>query len=269
MALLLYKSKEMFSTTELIRKSKMIFDKIVDNEIDKAIIMRDGKPGFLLMDFEKYESIMEEYENLKLEYEKLTSSKNKRKKESKDIKIKPKKPKDIKKEFFKEDDKEVLTPSEKPKETIPEVLEEKKIEEEKSESIVSRATHSSIVETVETKEEKKAKLLSQIPQVTQEEVEDIKDIKKDLSPTKEDLDEATELKEALGKIKNLNFSEEEKQKVEAQIKQRIQKAREERAKLLEEENKLDKEDLKEELKLQVQLKKEKKKKDEELSEFWN
>jgi hypothetical protein len=65
MALLLYKSKEMFSTTELIRKSKMIFDKIVDEEIEKAIIMRDGKPGFLLMDFEKYESIMAEYENIK------------------------------------------------------------------------------------------------------------------------------------------------------------------------------------------------------------
>lgn len=65
MALLLYKSNEMFSATELIRKSKIIFDKILDKEIEKAIILRDGKPSFLLMDFEKYENIMAEFEELK------------------------------------------------------------------------------------------------------------------------------------------------------------------------------------------------------------
>ena len=65
MALLLYKSDEMFSATQLIRQSKMIFDKVVNNEIEKAIILRDGKPGFLLMDFEKYEKIMADYEKLK------------------------------------------------------------------------------------------------------------------------------------------------------------------------------------------------------------
>ncbi len=65
MGLLLYKSNEMFSSTELIRKSKTIFNKIIDNEIEKAVIMRDGKPGFLLMDFEKYEAIMAEFEELK------------------------------------------------------------------------------------------------------------------------------------------------------------------------------------------------------------
>ena len=65
MGLLLYKSNEMFSSTELIRKSKKIFNKIIDEEIEKAIIMRDGKPGFLLMDFAKYEEIMAEFEMLK------------------------------------------------------------------------------------------------------------------------------------------------------------------------------------------------------------
>ncbi len=65
MGLLLYKSNEMFSATELIRKSKMIFDKIIEKKIDKAIILRDGKPSFLLMDFEKYEKIMAEFEELK------------------------------------------------------------------------------------------------------------------------------------------------------------------------------------------------------------
>ena len=65
MGLLLYKSDEMFSSTELIRKSKMVFDKVVNKEIEKAIILRDGKPTFLLMEFKKYEKIMAEYEKLK------------------------------------------------------------------------------------------------------------------------------------------------------------------------------------------------------------
>jgi hypothetical protein len=49
----------------LIRKSKPIFEKILSNEIEKAIILRDGKPSFLLMEFTKYEKIMAEYEQLK------------------------------------------------------------------------------------------------------------------------------------------------------------------------------------------------------------
>ena len=65
MGLLLYKSDEMYSSTELIRKSKMIFDKILEDQIDKAIILRDGRPCFLLMEFKKYETIMAEYEELK------------------------------------------------------------------------------------------------------------------------------------------------------------------------------------------------------------
>lgn len=86
MGLLLYKSDEMYSSTELIRKSKMIFDKVLDKEIDKAIILRDGKPCFLLMEFKKYEKIMAEYEELKayvssLENGTKTPKKKKNKKE--------------------------------------------------------------------------------------------------------------------------------------------------------------------------------------------
>jgi hypothetical protein len=62
---LLYASNEMFSSTQLIRKSKDIFDKLSSNEIDKAIILRDGKPNFMLLDFNKYEKIMKEYSLLK------------------------------------------------------------------------------------------------------------------------------------------------------------------------------------------------------------
>lgn len=56
-----YTSEEMFSSTELIRKSKMVFDKLNKKEIEKAIILRDGKPSFMLLDFESYEKIMKEY----------------------------------------------------------------------------------------------------------------------------------------------------------------------------------------------------------------
>lgn len=65
MSLLQYTSKEMFSSTDLIRKSKMVFDKINNKEIEKAIILRDGKPSFMLMDFTKYEELITEYLELK------------------------------------------------------------------------------------------------------------------------------------------------------------------------------------------------------------
>ena len=65
MSLLQYKSNEMFSSTELIRKSKMVFDKVSNNQIEKAIILRDGKPSFILLDFNKYEELITEYLELK------------------------------------------------------------------------------------------------------------------------------------------------------------------------------------------------------------
>ncbi|MFK2822290.1 hypothetical protein ACH5BK_04845 [Arcobacter sp. YIC-80] len=76
MNLLQYTSKEMFSSTELIRKSKMVFDKLSNNEIEKAVILRDGKPSFILLDFDKYETIIEDYERLQKENKKLKEKKN-------------------------------------------------------------------------------------------------------------------------------------------------------------------------------------------------
>lgn len=60
-----YTSEEMFSSTELIRKSKLVFDKLHKKEIEKAIILRDGKPSFMLLDFAIYEKLMKEYLLLK------------------------------------------------------------------------------------------------------------------------------------------------------------------------------------------------------------
>ncbi len=60
-----YRSEEMFSSTELIRKSKKVFDKLQKKEIEKAVILRDGKPSFLILDFSSYEDLMSEYLSLK------------------------------------------------------------------------------------------------------------------------------------------------------------------------------------------------------------
>lgn len=65
MSLLQYTSKEMFSSTELVRKNKSIFDKLNKKEIEKAVILRDGKPSIMLLDFEEYERIIGDYLNLK------------------------------------------------------------------------------------------------------------------------------------------------------------------------------------------------------------
>lgn len=65
MGLLQYTSDEMYSSTELVRKSKNIFDKLNKKEIEKAIILRDGKPGIILLDFNEYEKIMKDYLELK------------------------------------------------------------------------------------------------------------------------------------------------------------------------------------------------------------
>ena len=65
MGLLQYTSDEMYSSTELVSKSKNIFDKLNKKEIEKAIILRDGKPGIILLDFNEYEKIMKDYLELK------------------------------------------------------------------------------------------------------------------------------------------------------------------------------------------------------------
>ncbi|MGB5919127.1 hypothetical protein [Arcobacter sp.] len=62
-SLLQYKSNEMIPSTQLIRKSKQVFDSIHNEKIDKAVILRDGKPSFILMDFKKYEEMVNYFLN--------------------------------------------------------------------------------------------------------------------------------------------------------------------------------------------------------------
>lgn len=78
MSLLQYSSKEMFSATDLVRKNKYIFDKLNSKEIEKAVILKDGKPSFIMMDFEFYENIIAEFQKLKTKksIQKENNSKN-------------------------------------------------------------------------------------------------------------------------------------------------------------------------------------------------
>lgn len=73
MSKIYYSSDEMFSSTDLIRKSKPIFDLLVAKSIEKAVILRDGKPSFILLDFFEYEKLMKDYISLKSQNSKSVS----------------------------------------------------------------------------------------------------------------------------------------------------------------------------------------------------
>ncbi|MBD3841443.1 MAG: hypothetical protein IE909_06080 [Campylobacterales bacterium] len=242
MALLLYKSEEMFSATELIRKSKMVFDKVANHEIEKAIILRDGKPCFLLMDFEKYETIMAEYEQLR-------STKNIKTKQS-----------TIQK---KRAESKIQLPPQNP---IP--------PQERKEILESSATK---IDPIELKVREENKLLNDLNQIQEEsDVEETQDFRfqDDFEEQKETetipkITQEQEILEALDKIKHISLSDEERQKVEQRIKQKIIQARKEREELAKQEPIIEKEELKEELQVQVQLKQINQKKERELKEFWD
>ena len=239
MGLLLYKSNEMFSSTELIRKSKMIFNKIIDEEIEKAIIMRDGKPGFLLMDFAKYEEIMAEFEELKA------------RDASKSIEKKAKKKEVIKNNPIQEIKKE---------EVVVKLKEELKTTDIKVDKV--KIQPSQVIPPRPIKEEIIIELKDEDEVITQDIVEE-KDIEID------EITEDEEISQALERIKSMNFDETMKKVAEKKIKERILEARRNREKLREEEEKDNKVDLKEELEIQVDLKEKNIKKERELKEFWD
>lgn len=88
MSLLQYTSNEMFSSTELVRKNKNIFDKLNKKEIEKAVILRDGKPNIILLDFYEYEKIIAEYLSLKEQIKSLSIIKENKKVQSKESIVK-------------------------------------------------------------------------------------------------------------------------------------------------------------------------------------
>jgi len=221
MGLLLYKSNEMYSSTELIRKSKMIFNKVLDKEIEKAIILRDGKPCFLLMEFQKYEKIMAEFEELK--------------------------------EYVN---------------SLEEIPQKQKIKGEENKVKNKNITHSKTdqIKTPPLKKTTQNKSDIPIQKITPE--DQMKIEKKQIVQKEPIISEEQEIKEAYASIDAMNFNDEMKQEAQEKIKIRILQARQERAKVLADEEQ-NKKDLKEELILQRQLKEVKMKKDRELQEFWD
>ena len=186
----------MFSSTELIRKSKMIFNKIIDQEIEKAIIMRDGKPGFLLMDFAKYEEIMAEFEDLKAQSL------------SKTIENKSKKKEIIEKSPVQEIKIDTIK-------TVP-TLEKQKIKIQPSQVVPPRP----IKEEIIVEKDDKAIIDENKKSIDQEE---------NILGT--EVTEEEEIKKALESIKSMNFDDNMKAHAEKKIKERILEARRNREKL--------------------------------------
>jgi len=234
MGLLLYSSNEMFSSTELIRKSKPIFDKILSNEIEKAIILRDGKPSFLLMEFTKYEKIMAEYEQLKQYVQKQKAKQQKAK-------------------TIKTPDT-TLVQEQEPIEQQDIVVQ--KIEEEIQET-------EKIQETKEVQEEiEKTKEIQEA-----QEIQETQEIQEETKPQTKELTQEEEIQEAFKNIEHLNFDEKMKKIAQDKIRQKIILARQERERQKEQER-LEQEEQEriEQEKLQ-QIQEETQKKQQELQEF--
>ena len=236
MALLLYKSNEMFSSTELIRKSKMIFDKILGRKIEKAIILRDGKPSFLLMEFAKYEKIMAEYEELKeyiSEMEEGTIPKKK-------VKVRKSEEKKKKKEKSEADKK----------------LKEELVENSKRIAI----SKMDYVEDIQKKRKEQEEVKKAESEKLVEKTEEIpnEDMVEDISATEE-------ISEAFSSIDSMDIDESKKEEAKAKIKAKILEARKARESMELEDPK----QKKQEEQLEEQIAEDKLKKEQELEEFWD
>ncbi len=198
---LLYSSNEMYSSTELIRKSKTIFDKIIKNEIDKAIILRDGKPSFILLDFDKYEKIMSEYDTFKSK-SLLKETKEPKKKKEKVI---------VQKEKTKKKKEEISSEKNKSKKNIDETIKENKI---KSSELVE--------EFIEKKKERVAPpapvfefndtpLVQEDDEIIVEEILIEEDSEKKLEE---------EISQGLEVLEEMDFDEEFKKEVEKKVRER-------------------------------------------------
>lgn len=202
MGLLLYKSDEMYSSTELIRKSKMIFDKVLDQEIDKAIILRDGKPCFLLMEFQKYEKIMAEYEKLKEYVNSIENTPSKKElKKNKKIKVTKKTIQEETEEEIKEEPKinlpiQNITPEDKAK------IEQKNLQLQEENPLTEEQELKEAMESIESmnfddemKEEAQKKIHSRIVQARKERAKILADEKQHQEDLKEELILQSQLKE--------------------------------------------------------------------------
>jgi hypothetical protein len=244
MGLLLYKSDEMFSSTELIRKSKSIFDKILGKKIEKAIILRDGKPSFLLMEFSKYEKIMAEYEELKSKVEKNSSQKNDK------IKKKKKKAEEV---AIEEEKFQLKTDLEQGAKKIS--FESGDYGKKEAPQAVALQNEDEVQSDPQPKEHKQ--------NIAEEPKQELKE--EDITQEEESLSQEQEIQKALERIDAMNLDDEMKEQAKQKVRLKIIQARKERALLAQEQEKK----LQEEKELERQVEEEKQKKEQELEEFWD
>lgn len=260
MGLLLYKSDEIFSQKELQENNQLIFKKITDNEIDKAVILNDSEVKFLVMDFSKYENIMKEYEELKNRYSTNT----------KEIEI-------------EEDEIKIPQPQEDLDNIIEDIIDEE-IESENEEppkkidpaKVVPPRPEDNKEEIEEIIVEKEILTYDEVTIVTKGIAEENNkngetiqiDNKEEAEEEIVELSEEEEINQALETIKGIDFDDDMRAMAEAKIKERILKARKERAlsAKTEEETPQEKKQ-EEEIKKTVEVKN--KKKEKALSEFWS
>jgi hypothetical protein len=225
-------------------------------KIEKAIILRDGKPSFLLMEFSKYEKIMAEYEELKSKVEsshtdkKSNVKKAKPKNETNEVEsqeqLKHELKEGAKKISFESGDYATKSVSQsKP-------LPKQNVEEEKKNNVQMNEKHY---------EEEKSEQDNDSEQIV-EETED----KIDNSINKEEtLTEEEEIQKAFRSVDAMNLDDDMKVQAKEKVRLKIIQARKERALLAQEQEKK----IEEERELERQVEAEKNKKEQELEEFWD
>lgn len=63
--MILERSDQAISSTDLQRRSKELLDRLTSGEQDKYIVMRDSKPAVAMLPIDTYEAILQELETLR------------------------------------------------------------------------------------------------------------------------------------------------------------------------------------------------------------
>lgn len=266
MGLLLYKSDEIFSQKELAENNQVIFKKITDNEIDKAVILNDSEVKFLVMEFSKYENIMKEYMELKDRYS--IDNKIEDTEEDEDEIIIPKKQDDLDNiiDDLMDDMEEEI---EEIEEIKPKKIDPAKVVPPRPENNIEEIDEPIKVEEIVTYDEVTI-VTKGIAEENNKNTETIQQIDNDEKKEEivEELSEEEEINKALETIQGIDFDDDMRRMAESKIRQKILKARKERALLAstQEETEEEKEEEKE-IKHIVEVKNQKK--DKALSEFWS
>lgn len=263
MGLLLYKSDEIFSQKELAENNQVIFKKITDNEIDKAVILNDSEVKFLVMDFSKYENIMKEYIELKDKYS--VDNKIEDTEEDEDEIIIPKKQEDLDNiiDDLMEDMEEEI------EEIKPKKIDPAKVVPPRPKNNVEDIDEPIKVEKILTYDEVTI-VTKGIAEENNKNTETIQQIDNDEKKEEivEELSEEEEINKALETIQGIDFDDDMRRMAESKIREKILKARKERALLASTQEETEEEKAEEkEIKHIVEVKNQKK--DKALSEFWS